>query len=396
MLPYFSDLGTRLLAEWKATNFSLAAFPSIAAGALQARPPSEHVSVEDLVHDMLLNDEQHFQSSSGFGEPELIVYDHPKFYIQTLFWLDGTTDIHQHEFSGAFHLLAGSSLHSHYTFQNIQPVTPFFRLGDLTLQESRLLEVGSTTEIVSGSSCIHSLFHLDTPSVTVVVRTHSDPGTGPQFTYLPPHIALDPTQDDPLTLRRKQLLDLLEATEDTAYPRIVTSMIRDLDLERGFFILQNSLLHLRRTGHWDEVWHQFADRHGDVVSPIAPTLNEIIRRDTLVAMRRDIHEVPHRFLLSLLIAQPARSIFLQIVAQRYPGDPIETILQWAEELLNFDEEGAFLLDAHFPEIEEAEASCILNALRSALVSRHPTSSSTAEEREIQGHLKNSSWRSILS
>jgi hypothetical protein len=87
--------------------------------------------------------------------------------------------------------------------------------------------------------CIRS-FHLDTPSATVVVRTQTDPGTGPQFTYLPPHLAIDPIQDDALTMRRKQLLDVLEKTGDPAYPELLSAILAELDFERGFFILQNS------------------------------------------------------------------------------------------------------------------------------------------------------------
>jgi len=37
--------------------------------------------------------------------------------------------------------------------------------------------------------------------VTVVVRTQNDPGTGPQFNYLPPHVAIDPHFSDKLTMR---------------------------------------------------------------------------------------------------------------------------------------------------------------------------------------------------
>jgi hypothetical protein len=34
--------------------------------------------------------------------------------IEALFWVDGTTSIHQHSFSGAFQVLAGKSIHSRY------------------------------------------------------------------------------------------------------------------------------------------------------------------------------------------------------------------------------------------------------------------------------------------
>src|SRR5437763_9800560 len=119
------------------------------------------------------------------------------------------------------------------------------------MTKRELLDPGRTVPIVSGQSCIHSLFHLDTPSVTVVVRTQHDPGTGPQFNYLPPHIAIDPHFSDKLTMRRKQVLDVLEQLEDTSvgdasvgdagYADLVTEMAGDLDFERGFSILHHCM-----------------------------------------------------------------------------------------------------------------------------------------------------------
>ena len=107
MNHFFTELGRTVLARWKAQNFALAAFPGIAQTALQEQPPSDNVDLPELVKGFLLNDEQPFQTQSGFGQPELVVYDDPRFYIQILFWLEGTTDIHQHKFSGAFHVLQG-------------------------------------------------------------------------------------------------------------------------------------------------------------------------------------------------------------------------------------------------------------------------------------------------
>ncbi|MDB6150802.1 MAG: hypothetical protein JWQ44_2250, partial [Chthoniobacter sp.] len=175
MNAFFTDLGRTVRAQWKEQNFSLAAFPAIAQSALDDASPAEHVDLAELIRDFLLDDEQPLQSQSGFGQPELVVYDDPRFYIQILFWLEGTTDIHQHQFSGAFHVLAGSSIHSRFVFEDAEPVSAHLRVGNLRVTETQLLETGSTVQIVSGESHIHSLFHLETPSLTVVVRTHSDP-----------------------------------------------------------------------------------------------------------------------------------------------------------------------------------------------------------------------------
>lgn len=348
MDAFFGELGRTVLARWKAKNFSLSAFSVIARSALEERPPARHVDRDALVRDFLIEDDQPFQTSSGFGQPELIVYDHPRFYIQLLFWLDGTTQIHQHEFSGAFHVLEGSSLHSEFVFENPRPISAHFRLGDLRLERTELLGTGATVPIVSGGGGIHSLFHLDTPSLSVVVRTHSDPGTGPQFTYLPPHVAVDPFFTDALTTRRTQLLDVLEQTDDPHYAPLVRRMVADLDFERGFFVLQNGLLHLRALGEWDETWRTFRRRHGRLADPVAPTLDEIIWRDTLVGFRRAVTDPEHRFFLALLLNVSRRAELLALVKRRFPGDPVETVLRWSEEMIEVSGEGAGLLDAVYP------------------------------------------------
>ena len=366
MDPYFTELGKTVYARWKAVDFSLEAFPSIAAKALGEKPPARHADLGKLIVDFLLNDDQPYQSSSGFGQPELILHDNPKFYIQALFWMDGTTDIHQHGFSGAFHVMAGSSLHARYDFLKPRAVTARFRTGDLKLRETALLPTGTTVPIASGSACIHSLFHLETPSVTIVVRTHSDPGKDPQFTYLPPHLALDPIQNDTLTLRRKQLLDVLEQTGDPSYPELVLRMIGELDLERGFFILQNGIGHLRSLGAWEAIWAAFVKRHGAKARPLLPTLEEIVRRDAIVAMRAMVTDPDLRFFLALLLNIPDRKQILEMIADRYKGAPLDTIQQWALELLQQDEETCWILDARFPEevpiSEEEQPGLLLAAL----------------------------------
>ena len=383
MNAFFNDLGRQVLAQWKKVNFSLEKFPSIARKALEARPPSKHVALPELMREYLLNDEQPLQSMSGFGQPELIAYEHPRFYIQLLFWLDGTTDIHQHEFSGAFHVMHGSSIHAHYTFENARSVTPHLRLGDVRMKQIELLETGRTVPIVSGQSCIHSLFHLDSPSVTVVLRTHNDPGTGPQFNYLPPHLAVDPMHADTLTMRRKQLLDVMEQGEDPAYAGLVKEMLGTLDFERGFFILQHSMAALRDRGEWHAALKIFRQRHGQLAAGVQATLEEGVRRDLIKNMRSTIAAPEHRFFLALLMNAPTRADLLTLVKRRYPKPtPVETVMRWAQELAVLTEDGVELLDATFPTTLDAELEDQPEIFLSAL--RHFLSGSTRLPPALRG------------
>ncbi len=401
MDPYFTELGRTVRDRWKQENFSLTRFPGIAQAALEARPPADHVELSALIRDFLLEDEQPFQTTSGFGQPELVVYDDPRFYIQILFWLEGTTDIHQHEFSGAFHVLAGSSLHSRFVFDDPVPITPHLRTGNLRLTDTRLLETGVTVPIVSGSGYIHSLFHLETPSLTVVVRTHTDPGTGPQFTYLPPHIAVDPFHHDALTARRKQLLDVLEQVDDPSYPDLILEMIEQLDFERGFFILQNGVAALRSRGRWDTALRAFEQKHGALAAGVAATIDEIVRRDGLAALRSSITDIEHRYFLALLLNVSDRATVLDLIAKRVPGPPAETILRWAAELCESSDSGTWLVDAKFPSEltidPEDQPEALLTALRKSFGMQDSTTTSltAAEISIVREALRRSSWRVLF-
>ncbi len=394
MNAFFTELGRTVRAQWQAENFTLARFPEIARRALEERPTAEHVDLGALMREFLLEDEQPFQTQSGFGQPELVVYDDPRFYIQILFWLEGTTDIHQHMFSGAFHVMEGSSLHSRFRFSDAVAVTPHLQLGHLQMTDTRLLETGSTVQIVSGGEYIHSLFHLEMPSLTVVIRTHTDPGTGPQYTYLPPHLAVDPFHHDALTARRKQLLDVLERMDDPGYAKLVLEMIRKLDFERGFFILQNGMSYLRGLGRWNDALAAFRSRHGALADAVPPTLDEIVRRDGLAALRGTITEVEHRFFLALLLNVPDRPAILEMVAQRFTGPPLETIARWAAELCETTSSGTWLVDAEFPEtleIPEAQQPDMFVAAVRGLIGLDPAAVPPA----LRAALLRSSWNVLV-
>ncbi len=371
MNSYFEKLGQTVLERWREQNFSLEAFPELARIAIDEAPPSENVDLEELIHEFLANDEQPFQTQSGFGQPELVAYNDPRFYIQILFWMEGTTKIHQHGFSGAFHVMHGSSVHSEFDFVGARSVTPHLRIGDLRMKQIELLESGRTVPITSGRECIHSLFHLDTPSVTVVVRTHHDPGTGPQYNYLPPHIAIDPIHTDALTMRRKQLLDVLETLDHPSYATRVREMVGSLDFERGFNTLLHAMDRLQVLDEWEPVLATFQKRHGELAKGVPETLAESRRRDSISQMRYHIENPEHRFFLALLMNVQNRSDIHALITERFPDhSPIEMILGWAEELIEPADFGITILDAAFPEslgvAIEAQFELLMEALKHAL------------------------------
>lgn len=400
MNSYFEQLGRTVQEHWQQQNFSLEAFPEIARTALEEAPPSEHVDLEDLIREFLFDDEQPFQSQSSFGQPELVAFTHPRFYIQILFWLEGTTDIHQHGFSGAFHVMSGSSIHSEYNFEDARSVTPHLRIGDLQMKQIELLETGRTVPIASGRDCIHSLFHLDSPSVTVVVRTQNDPDAGPQFNYLPPHVAIDPHFTDTLTMRRNQLLYVLETLDHPDYAQLVRKMVANLDFERGFFTLRDAMGRLQDLGELESVLETFQEKHGELAKGIADTLAEGLRREIIAGMRSHIEDPDLRFFLALLMNVSARADILALISARFPDQPpLETILGWAEELIVPTDFGLVLFDASFPEMLdvpfEDQADLLIATLKHALEGNATGGNLPKELSEIHAVLSHSCLRILF-
>jgi hypothetical protein len=147
-------------------------------------------------------------------------------------------------------------------------------------------------------------------------------------------------------------------------------MVAELDFERGFFILQNGMGHLREIGEWEKTLKVFEKKHGAPGKCVAPVLEEIVRRDTVVAMRSTVTAVEHRFFLALLMNAPTRKDVLGLVAKRYAGDPVQTIMGWAAELGDVDGFSTGILDAEFPEEvdlpEEEQAEAFLAVLQHVL------------------------------
>jgi hypothetical protein len=140
MLPFFTSSGTRSWSVGSARTFPSRSSPDRPRRARQ-RPAAKHVESPALMRDFLLMTISPSKPIPLSASPSSWPTAHPRFYIQLLFWMDGTTAIHQHEFSGAFHVMHGSSIHAHYEFEKAQPVTPYLRVGNVKMKKMEILEI---------------------------------------------------------------------------------------------------------------------------------------------------------------------------------------------------------------------------------------------------------------
>lgn len=341
------ELGNQLEAKWRAADYDEGVLPSLAAEALRSGALPEKITPWQVLEWTLEQSELPRQRDlpGRFGDPPITLYSGSRFHIDVYFWFHGTTTIHQHTFCGAFQVLHGSSLHSWYEFELKDKVNVFCEIGELDLKSCNLLRVGDVQEILPGRQYIHSLFHLDHPSATIVVRTDRSPLALPQFDYYKPGLAVDPFFEHETTIKKLQTLRAVFNASRPDADEIVSKLLDSADFHTSYLILSavqsmltsNSVEQMFGGGESRRRFDGFLDvvekRHssrGDVMRKVFAVngrINDLIRR------RSFVDNAEHRFFFALLLNVEGRDRILLLIRDRFPeSDPIEKILDWAFDL----------------------------------------------------------------
>jgi hypothetical protein len=339
LMKHFESLGSTIASAWTSLSFDSSAFPEIATKALLHTQTCEVISGDEILDwaasTSCLPKQENL--AFGFGEPPITLFWHPRFYIEALFWTVGTPNVHQHAFSGAFAVLEGSSIQSWYSFQAERRVNEHMLLGKLTLQEFKILRKGDIEPIRGGTDLIHSTFHLDMPSITIVIRTYTDVEHYPQYSYYRPYLALDEFYEDPEAVRRTQILMFLDQIKSPRFDETAARAIESSNL----FVAYRVLRHLRfapagmtNFDHWVDLARK---RHGPVIDRLRVVIEELERVSVIRSRRALVASKDQRFFLALLMNLPSRESILSVVENHFPQcDPKELVAQWACELSGKD------------------------------------------------------------
>jgi hypothetical protein len=347
IMRLFTQIGRLVESRWRDKNYSDDFFAEIAASVLLDSNLIEQVNPWEVirwVHTLSDLPEQ-MDLKAKFGDPPITVFAGPRFYIDVYYWLDGTTSIHQHAFSGAFQVLLGSSLHSHYHFESEHEINPHFQIGRLSLQDVSLLHQGDVRKVIPGQQFIHSLFHLERPSVTVTIRTKHSPSATIQYNYLKPAIAYDPHLNDAALIRKVQTVELLLSMKHPEVDNFISQLIDSSDFQTTFRVLESAFEFLAHNELEEIVGRtRSADRlsalvararlkHGNLVDVLPEVLEEKWRQKNIIRRRGKVTNEDHRFLLALLLNVPDQKKMLDLVQTAHPGkEPTELIVSWVTEL----------------------------------------------------------------
>jgi len=347
-MKVFNELGLLVESLWRERNYSEAEFPEIAVKALAEIDLAKRGVTPWEIIVWLHTESQLLRQQdvdAKFGNPPITLFCGSRFYVDIYFWLDGTTDIHQHGFAGAFQVLAGSSIHSRYSFQQERAINEYFLLGRVILDDVELLGEGDIRRIIPGRDHIHSLFHLDRPSCTITVRTFTVSSRQPQYSYRKPYFAIDPFFKEQSLVKKLQSVAMLLNLQQTDHDELIGDLVSMSDFQTTFLILQTAFKMLGSNqmesffqlstsrDRFDKLLKRARQKHGHLIDYVLTVLAEESRQEDIVRRRQFITSNEHRFFLALLLNISSRQKIFELVKARFPeNNPLDKVLDWVMEL----------------------------------------------------------------
>jgi hypothetical protein len=326
MLEYFQELGNHVSQLWNKTNQNHESFPDLALEGLSSSRVLEKVEPEEISMWLMGGSGVPEQIDSGFGQPPVNLYVSDKFRIEALFWVNGTTAIHEHAFAGAFGVLAGSSVHSTYQFERAETISSRLLRGKLCFQKAELLSRGDTRKILPDDRFIHSLFHLDRPSISLVIRTSTKVSERPQYEYKKPYVALDNFAPPVLEIIQLRMLDALLNTNLKSFWTAANRAAFHCSTWMLYHLLALAHQQCAETSNWENLLAIVNQRHAGLAEHILPCIAEERRMQRIISLRAEVQDPAERFILALLLKVPTRTEIDKLIAVRFPGECPEHLI----------------------------------------------------------------------
>ena len=224
------------------------------------------------------------------------------------------------------------SIETRYRFEPERAFDGHFVMGKLQVVETSLNAPGAVTPIRAGAGgLVHALFHLERPSVSIVVRTFRDAHAGPQFNFARAGIGYDPFFVEAYRDRALQLVTMLRRTEHPAFERLVGDLIARSDLHMAYRVL-GACAELSDAGLFARLLDRVSDRPA-AAAVFEAAFREARRVGFLYSRRALVKDPELRFFLGVLLNATRREDALALVHARAPeAEPAAKTAAWVRRL----------------------------------------------------------------
>lgn len=360
MIAALRKLAERIDAEWKGAGYKPGDLPAIASRALAECRPERTYDLGALA-DWTLTAPELPDACNPFGPlgpPAFTVWSNPHFYVNVYVYTTPEVVVHDHDFSGAFMNLSGTTIHCTYELGGAGAIDETVHVGELRLKDIEAISDGRVRPIEAGETFIHQVWHVSQPTVVLVVRTPPLTPSPRQFQYLRPSIATQVFRNNSLSvgyperfaITRKMAEGLRTSTGGVNYVKLLVSRERPWD---AVWHLMENWRYLRNLGAIEEVIALGAKHQGEWFGAMASAGTDYDAfasiRWPAVVLARD------RIVMALLLTfrswRPIRSALDRLL----PG--VDAGSQVVETLGSLADAGAIALDLR-PELRPLLADAL--------------------------------------
>lgn len=297
---YFQTIGRKMQEQLGNHADPALVFADIATAVLQdvPAPRIDVLSMADwMTQQRPLTRQVNF--GSGFGQPPLVVFETPGFYIEVLFWFPSRTAIHGHGFTGAFRVLDGYSIQVEYRFEETSSPEEAVRLGRVVPKSIEMIAQGKVCSILREDDFIHTVAHMGNPSLTLVARTHHNTKALPQFTYFRCGFAHLSDHHKHAAARQTDVLAALFRARPDAFVGRLIDFLSTADMTTFFKVLDQLALRVPLPVFSTQVLPAIRERFGAAHAPMLAALDENITSHGIWGMTAFIKEPRKQLLLVL-------------------------------------------------------------------------------------------------
>lgn len=332
-------IGEEIERRWAGRDYRRQLFHHIAADCLREAAYQQHFDEDEIiawVNRAGTSLPLQLDPRSRFGQPPLTVWGTDRFVLDLYFWVDTETSIHDHSFSGAFTNLTGDSLNCTYRFEPDARHGEGLLTGTLALDCADYVTAGDVRPIVAGAKFIHRVWHLGSPTITLVARTIKRQPRLRQYSYYSEGLAVQYRSRPPIEFQRRR--EFMGYLFRRRHPRRIALAEETLGRAHGWqhFILLSDLVtfYLKDTDDAHEL---------DGLIERLPTKSRLWLDKGLAVMRaahplRSVYwhrlsRTEHRLLIALLATYTERQSIVEWLARHgYEGDWRELIAVWLSEM----------------------------------------------------------------
>ena len=296
-------MGEELEAKWAEREYAPNVFTELSMAALCQVELRQGLSSSSLLASVAGDAElpEERVRENRVVDEQLTLYRGRHFVIQLLVWIDGITDIHDHQLCGAYLALDGDRIESSYRFRMGESLDDDnVRIGNLEPLGMERVRAGDVRPFVPGIDDLHAVFHLHHPSATLAIRSpRLDVDAG--FNYLRPGFAVR-TKRSPRLGQRSRALTTLRAGDYPAYAAAVEAALLEAGpLDLFWLFNEHRAAYEGRATELRALLGRLQEERGPWIHPFAKAFAERSRMGLVRSLRQMQRDVDCRLALALIL-----------------------------------------------------------------------------------------------